>query len=64
MQAPLFKKPGLGPEARTYLSNLHGEKRLFEDQVKAKVPDDLFRSIKPSANQISAAFDETDRALQ
>ncbi|KAJ6150037.1 hypothetical protein N7471_001236 [Penicillium samsonianum] len=28
-KAPLFKKAGLGPEARTYLGNLHSEKRLF-----------------------------------
>jgi hypothetical protein len=60
----LFKKSGLGPEARTYLSNLHGENRLFEEQAKAKLSEDLFRKIQSSVNQISAAFDETDLAFQ
>ncbi|KAJ5295339.1 hypothetical protein PENANT_c001G02423 [Penicillium antarcticum] len=63
-KAPLINKSGLGPEARTYLSNLHGEKRLLEDQAKAKVPDDIFLKIKPSADQITTAFDEADAAFK
>ena len=64
MQAPLFKKSGLGPEARTYLGNLHNEKRLFEDQAKAKVPEETFRKIQPSSDKISTEFDDADRAFQ
>ncbi|KAJ5962493.1 hypothetical protein N7501_007434 [Penicillium viridicatum] len=63
-KAPLFKKSGLGPEARTYLGNLHNEKRLFETQAKAKLPAETFRKAQPSVDEISTAFDEADRALQ
>jgi hypothetical protein len=63
-QAPLFKSSGLGPEARTYLSNLHTEKRKFEKQAKAKLPEETFRKVQPSADEISTAFDKTDRAFQ
>ncbi|KAJ5604828.1 hypothetical protein N7510_009982 [Penicillium lagena] len=63
-KAPLFKKSGLGPEARTYLNNLHAEKRLFENQAKATLPDETFRKIQPSSDRISKAFDDADRAFQ
>lgn len=64
LQAPLFNKAGLGPEAKTYLDNLHNEKRLFEKQAKTQVPEDTFRKVQPSADRISTAFDEADSAFQ
>ncbi|KAJ5241767.1 uncharacterized protein N7469_000094 [Penicillium citrinum] len=63
-KAPLFNKAGLGPEAKTYLDNLHNEKRLFEKEAQSQVPEDIFRKVQPSANRISAAFDEADLAFQ
>lgn len=64
LQAPLFNKAGLGPEAKTYLDNLHNEKRLFEKEAQSQVPENIFRKVQPSANRISAAFDEADLAFQ
>ncbi|KAJ5279936.1 hypothetical protein N7478_005308 [Penicillium angulare] len=60
-KAPLFKKAGLGPEARTYLDNLHVEKRRFEEEGQKQLPPSIFRQIKPSSDRISEAFDEADR---
>jgi hypothetical protein len=46
------------------LSNLHSEKRLFENVAKAKLPEKTFSKAQLSANEISAAFDKADRAFQ
>jgi hypothetical protein len=46
------------------LANLHHEKRLLEDQAKGKIPRENYDNVKPSADRISAAFDEVDQALQ
>lgn len=60
----MFKKSGLAPEARTYLGNLHREKRLFEAAAKAKIPGETFSKFQPSADEISRAFDDADLAFQ
>ncbi|KAJ5107591.1 hypothetical protein N7456_004266 [Penicillium angulare] len=60
-KAPLFKKAGLGPEARTYLDNLHVEKRRFEEEGQKQLPPSIFSQVKPSSDRISEAFDEADR---
>jgi hypothetical protein len=43
---------------------LHNEKRLFEDAAKTKLPEEFISKVQPSADEISAAFDDADEAFQ